>query len=349
MPVSCGSNTAHHVVSNLVPRGPGSGPSQPGALTYVSCTPSGYCMAIGIRRPDNGLTPIAVAGSGGEWHSQSLPPDDKLSSAAPAQVSCFDPERCMVTLRPKAPPGSYVSGLWDGRSWTTATMPIPSGLLVAKDGLSCTSAKQCLEVAEEPETGFLALDWQGSGWSALPSQPMGSSSGIDITRCVGGGTCMVVASPTPSYATLSGSSWSPVSIVGTPGALLQGIDCVGISFCMAVGGQTAGLRPTAAEWDGRSWQRLSVSASTVSVFSQVSCPTADYCVALAQDRNAADDVVIWAGVDWSAQRIPADLNLADISCVDASECFAVGADSRSQPVVEEWTGTGWVPIQVSGG
>ena len=169
-----------------------------GVFNDISCTANGYCMAIGAQRTASGGTsPLVLSGSGRQWQVDKIPSSSPLSPALLAQVACVSTDDCMIVGRPQTAGGSYLSARWDGRTWQVIPMPIPGTLLLGKDGLSC-SQLHCLEVGESPGTGFFALSWRTAGWDTLPPQPMGNSYGINMTRCVDGDSCMVVASPTRS-------------------------------------------------------------------------------------------------------------------------------------------------------
>ncbi len=254
-------------------------------LADVSCAAGGYCMAAGIQSTPSGGTRLVIFdGAGTAWRAQTLPSAGALATVWPEQLSCRGANDCMLVGGSPSGTGPYFSALWDGHKWTVAPMPISPTVRLDTDGMSCSSGDRCLEVGESPDTGFFALYWKGDSWVALPPQPMGHSPGADMVNCLSDGSCMVLATPNPSYSVWSGSSWSDVLVVGAPSqVLLQGMDCVQASFCLAVGGRTDTIQAVAIKWDGRTWQPLQVRAGAISLFEHVSCLTENYCMALAQD------------------------------------------------------------------
>jgi hypothetical protein len=321
-------------------------------LRLVSCSVDGLCMAVGSATTLTGQTvPVAVAETAGVWQLTDLSSLVSLAGVALTQVSCFG-GGCMVTGRRTSLSAPYVSALWNGRSWATATLPEPDTGLLAADGLSCSSADRCLEVGENGPNGFFSELWQGAKWVELSAIPVGSTFGIDMSDCTMGGSCMVVASPTPSYAILNGSTWSPVaSLQAEPPssvqglAAFQGLSCLGTSFCVAVGALTSALQAVSVEWNGTSWQSLPVGP-TVSLFSQVSCARKTFCMATGQDATANPTFSTWNGTTWSSIPLPPGLDPADVSCSHGSQCVTVGLNDLNRPVASQWNGNTWTALKI---
>jgi hypothetical protein len=314
-------------------------------------------MAIGSGRNSvGGTVPVAVQETEGIWSEPSVPLSGRFASAILTEVSCVSAKGCMVIGRAPANPNySDVSALWNGHNWLTTMLPEPSTVLLARDGLSCSSVLRCVEVGEAGSNGFDALIWLATKWIELPTIPIGNSSGIDMARCDRSGTCMIVASPTASYAVLSGLTWSQVSsLPSEPGsalqglAVFQGLSCLGASFCVAVGAMTATLQAVSAEWTGASWHALAVGTKVSSLFSQVSCAVETFCLATGQDAAANPTFAIWNGTTWSATSPIRAFDPADVSCFGDSECMTVGQDDLGHPAAYEWKLNRWTGVTIPG-
>ncbi|MDQ1479522.1 MAG: hypothetical protein QOI44_383, partial [Actinomycetota bacterium] len=182
---------------------------------------------------------------------------------------------------------------WDGTGWSL--VPIESSLLSVYptfQGMACASASSCFAVGGYgyPPSGVLMARWNGTSWSlASAPQPAGATvaslsdvSCPSVSFCIATGNYENGGTDLPYSARWNGTSWSVVAMATPAGALdadINGVSCVGVSNCVAVGEYT----PTSADdqtlierWNGTVWTIVS-SPTPVSVdnarLAGVSCPS----------------------------------------------------------------------------
>ena len=157
-----------------------------------------------------------------------------------------------------------------------------------------------------------------------------------------------------------GNSWSIQTSPNTSPTednLLEGVSCVSVSWCVAVGESSDGnVSQTLIQvWDGTSWS-IQVSANTSptednDLFS-VSCLSAISCVAVGEVYNGQwlqTLIQVWDGSTWTIQASEnsstTEINyLFDVSCLSGTFCVAVGAFMRggwNQPMAQVWDGSSW--------
>ena len=181
---------------------------------------------------------------------------------------------------------------------------------------------------------------------------------FNAVSCTATTSCMAVGSATGLLAeSLSGSTWTVVSIPDPGGGQLTGISCKSASACEAVGSFSNGsTTETLAEaWNGSSWSVQSTpnpSGATSSQLGDVSCKSASSCEAVGQFVSGGATQTLaeaWNGSGWSIQSTPnvngaATSVLSGVSCPSASACEAVGDSStgpNSATLAEVWNGSSW--------
>lgn len=141
--------------------------------------------------------------------------------------------------------------------------------------------------------------------------------------------------------------------------VLESVDCVSDSFCMAVGHANDGIsdRTLVLRWDGDSWSILpspNASPSQQSLKS-VTCESTSFCIAVGFSFGGSGLealVLLWDGTDWSI--VPGlstapgtTTSLHSVSCVSTSSCVAVGniwSGPVSQTLVARWDGAVWTQV-----
>jgi hypothetical protein len=221
-------------------------------LTAVSCTAASFCMAVG-------------SAGGAEWWNgmvwQPLPtPSPGGSNDTLLGVSCTSASACTAV-------GRYWSdGLgvwqtvaegWNGSVWTIQpTVNFPAGSVL--DGVSCTTASNCMAVGSASEIGCgpyhcrinlaIAEQWNGTSWT-------GAWGGLPASR-------------------------------GSIG--LSAVSCPGTTACTGVG--NTGASTFAAGWNGTAWATQSTqnpSANMSTYLASVSCTTPTACTAVGNYTNAS--------------------------------------------------------------
>jgi hypothetical protein len=200
-----------------------------------------------------------------------------------------------------------------------------------------------------------AASWLQQGTPA----PSGASVwDFTAVSCAAPTSCMAVGTANGLLAeSLSGSTWTIVSIPDPGGGQLSGISCKTASSCEAVGNfSNGGTMETLAEvWNGGTWSIQSTpnpAGATASQLSDVSCKTASSCEAVGQFTSGGATRTLaegWNGSSWTIQSTPnvsgaANSALGGVSCPSATDCEAVG-DSFTGPnsatLAEVWNGSSW--------
>jgi hypothetical protein len=145
---------------------------------------------------------------------------------------------------------------WDGRKWAVVRAPNVPGLLVdSLDGIFCVSVSFCQAVGYYQDSSekvwTLALTWDGTSWSVVPTPNPGSSlhsSELSSVSCTSRSNCQAVgtdASSTKSRLTLA-ESWNGRrwSIVHSPNranaysSALSAVSCLSVWECTATSDQS---------------------------------------------------------------------------------------------------------------
>jgi hypothetical protein len=260
---------------------------------------------------------------------------------------------------------------WDGTSWEVAPSPTaPQGSDYALLAVTCVTGSDCWAVgtvlggAENNPVGTLIENWNGSGWTVVPSPtPSGAVGAIlESVSCTSASGCWAVGftadangkALTALTENWDGSAWSIVASAYTAQTCQQfnGVSCTSPSNCWAVGSDGAvqqnpnflPIYPAAAgnqglieHWDGSAWSvvpSVTSPAPDGGYLASVTCVSSSDCWAAGSttdDTGTADDTLTenWNGSTWSA--IPSanpsqpEDTLSGVTCLDASRCWAVGA------------------------
>ncbi len=209
-----------------------------------------------------------------------------------------------------------------GADWKQQPTPTPSGLVSsAMNGIACPSTSTCTAVGTYAD---------GSG-----SHPLAEVS-------------------------TNGASWAIQSVpppAGASAAELNGIACVHVTSCIAVGDYTdgGGQHPTAEHWNGSSWSLLTVPQPPGSSGAQlvgVSCPSTSLCMAVGNSTVGGVESPLLethSGSGWSIASLPLPSGatggeLGGVSCTSPTNCMVAGLAqfaSGEQALVETWNGSNW--------
>ena len=112
---------------------------------------------------------------------------------------------------------------WNGTQWAiTASVPDTSGTeSQALTGVDCFSATTCSAVgfadaASNPSPASLALSWNGTAWSIVPSTPNGVvQTNVAAVSCVTDWSCVAVGNDRPTVGSFTAFAMSaPISRTG---------------------------------------------------------------------------------------------------------------------------------------
>lgn len=214
-----------------------------------------------------------------------------------------------------APPLS--AGLTWGRPTTVSTSPLLA--------VSCASPSFCVAIDGAGD----AYRFDGSQWTSptlLPG-PMGVGGDVAAVSCTSPSFCMAVPPGSTSVVQWNGTAWSSPVMVSANG--LQGLSCVGTTFCAAVDGEG-----DAFEYNGSGWSR---GAGDWGGVSGISCVSASFCV------SSSGGISVFDGSTWTQpDQHGATSNFTGVSCPTTSYCLAV--DSLGQAL--QFTGTWSTPVSL---
>jgi hypothetical protein len=318
---------------------PGMSGGANGALLGTSCLAGAPCLAVGWFDTATGGGLFVVRQSGTNWVQQMVVPS---SGGTLRGVSCPTASVCTTVgeTRDRSATGTPtpLAERWNGSSWTTESVPMPSGSTnPSLFSVACPTTTSCVAVGTVYGSNGgrpLIEQWNGSTWNiASFSAPAAAYSTLSHVACSGAGACTAVgyylansngSQGRPLVERLTGSTWTQQTVPlpsGTQFAAFTGVSCTAPKPCTTVGNYSTtspyyGNQNLAERWNGTSWTIQSPHPG--GGFLGVSCPTLTACQALTDSSSQA-----WDGTSWSfAGSLPG--SGADISCTSASACVAVG-------------------------
>jgi hypothetical protein len=152
-----------------------------------------------------------------------------------------------------------------------------------------------------------------------------------------------------SAASAAAAPWTVQPTPANNSNPLNGVSCVSLSACVAVGNGGA------LSWNGSKWSVLP-SPGGAAVLSGVACTSAAFCIAVGQNTGSQAAAWSWNGTKWTTQAAynpsSADNTLSAIRCASATSCEAVGGHGNGTsfefPLAEAWNGTTWADQSTSG-
>jgi hypothetical protein len=339
------------------------------ALNAVWCTSGTNCNAVGRDDP----YVLAEHWNGTRW--TVAPRAFGSSQSELTAVSCPGPTTCLAVGRNwNGSNYQLFAERWNGTSWSIVPIPSPSAALYSGlNGVSCASTTNCVAVgfysADDYIPRSLAVHWNGSTWSIVPSPttPSSSDTELESVSCPSTTSCFAVGYVTVfSGDTLvehwNGTTWSRVTSPDAPGdAILRGISCPSVTSCNAVGSYKpaeGGENTFVERWNGTSWSITpspNPRGSALAVLAGVTCSSATRCDAVGSSTAGSTTSTLverWTGTTWVILRTPnptVDASLRAIACPAPGDCHAVGfsGDEESawpppiQPFAEHWNHTSW--------
>ena len=327
-----------------------------------------FCTAVAIVI----FTTLSLAASGAAIGSPGRPevaPNTTVKATENTEenflnsVSCAGADFCMAAASFGG--GVIVQGSlaeqWNGSAWSIQDTPNPGfkgsqGHTADSFGdVSCTSPTSCIAVGSASGAGSsttLAESWDGSTWSIQTTPTPDGGGGLNGVSCVAATSfCMAVGS-TPRYGSPIAESWNGTTwnVLNVPDpdsmgiAYLAKVSCVSESWCIAVGGSSAG---TLAElWDGTSWSIQTTLNNSSNEFTDISCSSVSWCMA----PILAGSTEGWNGTSWALESVATppggtDAALDGIFCAGQTSCTGVGGymdgSGVGESLVETWTGDAW--------
>ncbi|MTD15162.1 hypothetical protein GIS00_14560 [Nakamurella sp. YIM 132087] len=180
--------------------------------------------------------------------------------------------------------------------------------------ISCVDDEFCM-VAD----GGRTFTFAGGSWTpVLPGREQ-----IAVT-CESRSACLAFGNRTSMSWT--GTSWADLQQIvppSRPAEIIGAVDCVGVSFCMAISDTGNAYRYSTDRWSAGA--EMYVSSDYSDQVTDVSCSSVNRCAAV----TSTGKYLIWDGRSWSAPvatRVAANLNV--ISCSSASLCTAISSRGR---------------------
>ena len=360
----------------------------------VSCASIGNCVAVGTATNINVThsSPLIFTESNGNWSATQTPSlaslfptvstgsDPAPAGASLAGVACTSVGNCVAVgdYFSASNGGEYVYSLILTESagiWSATQQPSLAGLSPSPlgggelDGVSCTSAGNCVAVGEYTygSSNPLILTEVNGTWT-VTQQPTSPDSGYQLqsVSCPSVGNCVAVGTSgrtgTTDVAILSesGGVWSrtpqpslaglsPAPFSGGPPNELNGVSCTSVGNCVAVGSYwtgnaTVGQFPALilTESNG-TWSAVQAPPQIFSA-KGVSCTSVGNCVAVGNFILGSVGVTpILTELDgtWSATQTPPvdpGIIFQGISCPSAGNCVTIGSNFGSIGILTQSPG-----------
>jgi hypothetical protein len=208
---------------------------------------------------------------------------------------------------------------------------------------------------------------RASNWTTMATTATPNTTSADQgVSCVTSVFCMAVgngydiSNPATTAELWNGSTWSPLVMPTVPnsagGAVLGGVSCVSVNFCIAAGyayppADESSYTSLIEQWSGGAWSVVANPGAPASdnYLYDVSCTGTTSCTAVGGTANAPY-VEQLNGSTWtpSTLSIPAGDTSAyfnGVACATAASwCMAVGGvgnGSTELPLGEVWNGSSW--------
>lgn len=329
---------------------PGTVPGNTSALVGVTCLTSSSCLLVGFQSGVGNDALIA------DYNGSAFSAMTAATTTSELYDTTCGPSLCFAVGTDYSGTPSPHAESYNGSSWSTMSMPAPSGSTFGVAlGIGCPTSSACFAAGwyqNASATLPFVERWNGTSWSIQSlTLPVGTSNAklIDLS-CTSASACVAVgyveATGAPRRTLVEvwdGTSWTPQTSANPSGAgaaQLQGVECGSSSQCTAVGEYVDGsaVQHALAEgWNGTSWSLQSVpdpASGSNPTLNDVSCSSASACSGVGQYTSTTPDTeplaARWNGSTWSLQSVPkatgvSDATLYGVSC--PSSCMAVGAST----------------------
>jgi hypothetical protein len=366
-------------VATLVPAGPASAsgypwtvvptPNSAGALETsladTSCTPGGFCMAVGATNHGRVDQAFSEYMQDSPWAVVNTPSSSPNRANDLYGVSCVSASFCVaVGVAATSGIGQTLIEQWDGSTWKLLPSPDTNpGEAQQLQAVSCTSVTSCQAVGSVDEvagtTDTLVESWNGATWSieGSPDEGTGGLSELDGVSCPASTECTAVGSyfngsvDQTLVESWNGTTWSvvpsPDPSSGTT-SVLTSASCPLPTACTAVGYSAPGstFQTLVERWNGAVWAVVpspDTAPTDFDVLQSVSCASPTWCSAVGSstpDGSTYSNLIEQSGGGaWTVTPAPPDPpgggELHGVWCVARGTCTAVGDSPGAAPVVTE--------------
>jgi hypothetical protein len=362
-------------------------------FVFIVAAPSRVAGPV-VAAPSRAVGPVAAAPGRAGPVPWRVVPVAAATAATLAGVSCPAPTDCVAvgseTPADGSGDGSGAGSLiesWDGRRWSVAASPVPSGPDddstrpgASLAGVSCSSAAWCVAVGSnesQSESAPLIESRAGGRWRLVANRAMADGPGgslaavscLSPAACVAVGSAAVGGGSRPLVERYDGRTWSvsagPAAADVAAEQVLDGVSCVITMACTAVGYGTSfdPLRTTTlievshgSTWSVVPGPEPGPGGSTLTA---ISCVSTDDCTAVGTEGVAlprtAALIESWNGLRWSLSpplRLAGSVRLEGVSCPSTSTCTAVGTDQPAgggiQPLILRSVRGRWRSVPLEG-
>lgn len=180
-------------------------------------------------------------------------------------------------------------------------------------------------------------------WAVQPT-PLNDAVTLTAVSCKTGKFCVAVGTfefgsngaERPAAYSWDGIKWSALPVPADASAL-QGIACVSVGLCIAVGDNSESSAQ-AWSWKDGGWIDEPTYSQPGGDLSAVRCATATSCEAVGQHGNALVTYPMaeyWNGSTWTDQSIPASVtgSLHAVACQSIRHCEGVGTNNLADAVL----------------
>ncbi len=289
--------------------------AQASSLKNLSCASPTFCLMEGM------------AWDGTTWSTMA-----PLSTGTSVEiVTCVAETTCLG-----------ISGdnfvMWDGKQWSVgrnfyATGGDQGGVSI--NDLACVSEKLCFAL---DMTYGQVFAWNGKSWSkpvtvdkAVADNVAAINAGttdnlVSPSIACGSPTLCVVVDSANNVTSWDGTTWAPLSVVGTPTTRQLPKPPVACSATWCVAGVNGGV----TVFDGTNWSApAGIPVPTYPggppvAFETIACPSDGSCVAIGA-RTMTSDWATFDGQQWQLGTAPVGIQEpGPIACPTANWCMDVG-------------------------
>jgi hypothetical protein len=324
-------------------------------LSGVYCTSSINCWAVGEAQVKTSAWVNQVRHwNGKSWTAVTVPSPAGTTAGSTSDlraVRCVSATSCWaVGYYLQQTSAEFSEALhWDGKKWTTATVPHPAGTqqgdYTVLNDVACTGPGSCWAAGDQgtnlslsEQSKNFVVHWNGKAWAQVKTpNPAGTASGdgndLAAIRCTSAASCWAGGTAGSPEITLNemlhwnGKKWTEADVPQPAGFMIGSYNAIGAlsctspNDCWAVGSYGGGsvsdtvFLNQAMHWDGKQWQTVTM-------------PNPD-------------------GTGTGAENVAMAVN-----CSSAANCWTVGyygTAAESKPVLNEalhWKGTKWVTTKV---
>jgi hypothetical protein len=355
----------------------GSGFSNGGSLSSVTCTSSTQCIATGR---DAAGQPLVVSGNPATW---SVAQANQITLGAGfsdggslSAISCTSSSQCVAV-------GSDNSGqllTLDGDPSTWSAAQATAIALASSEGsggslysVSCRSSTSCTAVGADYRSQLLDLTGDPATWSNSQVRAItlgaafGSGGTLTSVTCTSAASCVAAGydyGGRPLYLSGNPATWNGARAheVVLRGAafgvvlMLTSLTCQSRTLCVALGLDLGDkpfmLRGNPAAWGSAQTRELELGAGVGGRGSlhSMSCMTPTSCVAVGTDFKGQPFMLRGNPASWTgpmatqitlASNMGSGGSLSSVSCAAPTFCVAVGSDNRAQPFVLRGNPASW--------